>query len=315
MKKIINEAVQILRQGGLVAFPTETVYGLGADARNPEALIKIFKAKGRPIDHPVIVHIADSSQLEEWAVEISDTARLLVNRFWPGPLTLIFKKAPSVLDIVTGGQLTVGLRSPNHPLAIELLKNFGGGIAAPSANRFGRISPTTAQAVLEELQGAVDLVIDGGPCEVGVESTIVDVSGEECVLLRPGMISVAEIEAVLKKPVMTKEQKSLRVSGALETHYAPLTETVLAQDMKSYVAGLSKEDSVALVVMHDFQTTQLQIKMSNQPKQYAHDLYQVLRELDKKKLKRIAIEMVPNDANWDAVRDRLWKASSGRVVV
>lgn len=313
MKKIINEAVQILRQGGLVAFPTETVYGLGADARNPEALIKLFKAKGRPIDHPVIVHIADSSQLEEWAVEISDTARLLINRFWPGPLTLILKKAPDVLDIVTGGQLTIGLRSPNHPLAIELLKNFGGGIAAPSANRFGRISPTTAEAVIEELNGAVDRVIEGGPCEVGVESTIVDVSGEECLLLRPGMITVAEIEAVLQKPLMPKNQKSPRVSGALETHYAPLTETVLVENMESYVAGLLKEDLVALVTRGDFQTTQLQIKLSNEPKQYAHDLYQVLRELDKKKLKRIAIEMVPLDPSWDAVRDRLLKAASGRI--
>src|SRR4029078_13456997 len=192
----INQAVAILRSGGLVAMPTETVYGLAADARNPEALRKIFLAKQRPSDHPLIVHIADMEQLPQWTSAVSALAQKLARAFWPGPMTLILPKADSVLDLITGKQTTIGIRIPNHPVAQALLKAFGSGVAAPSANRFGHISPTTAEAVREELGDAVDMVLDGGQCDIGVESTIIDVSRGDPVILRPGMISAADIEAV-----------------------------------------------------------------------------------------------------------------------
>uniref|UniRef100_UPI002FDD1BFD L-threonylcarbamoyladenylate synthase n=1 Tax=Pelomicrobium sp. TaxID=2815319 RepID=UPI002FDD1BFD len=197
LEREIAKAVDILRAGGLVAFPTETVYGLGADARNPEAVGKIFAAKGRPQHHPVIVHLAEAAQLEAWAVDIPDGARRLAERFWPGPLTLILRRGPGVPDAVTGGQDTVGLRVPAHPVAQALLQAFGGGIAAPSANRFGRLSPTTAQHVEAELDGAVDLILDGGACPVGIESTIVDCAGERPTLLRPGHIGREVLEEAL----------------------------------------------------------------------------------------------------------------------
>jgi len=227
LKEEMTKAVDILRAGGLVAIPTETVYGLGADARNPSAVQKIFQAKQRPSDHPLIVHIGEIAQLHEWAVDISPEAWLLAKTFWPGPLTLILKKAPEVSELVTGQQTTIGLRMPNHPVALTVLKEFGGGIAAPSANRFGRISPTTAEAVQEELGDAVDLILEGGQCAVGVESTIVDVSGEQIAILRPGMITAEQIVAVLKQPVLTTPKNAPRVSGSMESHYAPLTPTKL----------------------------------------------------------------------------------------
>src|SRR4249919_832993 len=190
----IARAAAILRAGGLVAFPTETVYGLGADASSPAALGRMFAAKGRPSDHPVIVHLQAGEDLTHWARNIPVVAQQLADHFWPGPLTLVLRRAAGVLDAVTGGQETVGLRTPSHPIAQRLLKAFGGGIAAPSANRFGRVSPTTAQHVRDELGDALDLILDGGPCEVGIESTIVDLSTGTPVLLRPGRIGVAEIE-------------------------------------------------------------------------------------------------------------------------
>jgi L-threonylcarbamoyladenylate synthase len=193
----IQQAAQLLRKGRLVAVPTETVYGLGADATNPEAIKKIFAAKGRPADHPLIVHIPDASYLNAWAVDIPDSALILAERFWPGPLTLVLKKQPDVPLEVTGGQETIALRVPNHPVALNLLKVFGGGIAAPSANRFCRISPTQASHVAEELGDKVDLILDGGACQVGLESTIVDLSSGNPKLLRPGQIGKAEIEELL----------------------------------------------------------------------------------------------------------------------
>jgi L-threonylcarbamoyladenylate synthase len=225
----INQAVNILRTGGLVAFPTETVYGLGADARNSEALAKIFAAKQRPMDHPLIVHLADVSQLTDWAREIPESAHQLADIFWPGPLTLILKKARGVVDLVTGGQETVGLRIPSHPVAQALLKEFNSGIAAPSANRFGRISPTSAEAVREELGQSVDLILSGGQCEVGLESTILDLSSDIPVILRPGMITGLQIESILNIPVLYQKKNAPRVSGALESHYAPDTPLALIQ--------------------------------------------------------------------------------------
>jgi len=193
----IEKAAALLRQGELVAFPTETVYGLGADASNPEAVAKIFAAKGRPADHPLIVHIPGVEHLDRWAREIPETAFASAKAFWPGPLTLILKRQPNVPDAVTGGQDTVGIRVPGHPLALELLKAFDGGVAAPSANRFGHVSPTTAQHVHDELGSAVAMVLDGGPCRVGIESTIVNLTGPQSRILRPGMISAADLGRVL----------------------------------------------------------------------------------------------------------------------
>ncbi|HEY5290991.1 MAG TPA: L-threonylcarbamoyladenylate synthase, partial [Burkholderiales bacterium] len=227
----IRRAAAILRAGGLVAFPTETVYGLGADASNPAAVAKIFAAKGRPQDHPVIVHLGSIELLPLWAGEIPAAAHKLAAAFWPGPLTLILKRAAGVSDCVTGGQDTVGLRIPGHPVALELLQAFAGaeggrafsGIAAPSANRFGRISPTTAAHVRAELGAAVEWVLDGGECGVGIESTIVDLSRGRAVLLRPGQITPAQIAAVLGDEVAQPDAAAPRVPGAQGSHYAPRT--------------------------------------------------------------------------------------------
>lgn len=304
----ISKAVAILRKGGIVAFPTETVYGLGADARNLAALRKIFSAKRRPMDHPLIVHIGDISQLSDWASEVSDSALLLAKTFWPGPLTLILKKAADVPDLVTGNQSTIGLRIPNHPIALSLLQAFGGGLAAPSANRFGRISPTTAEAVREELGDAVDFILDGGPCAVGVESTIVDMTGEEPVILRPGMISKKQIEEVLKKPVASQKKSAPRVSGSMESHYAPVTKTRLIKD----ISELSMDDLPLAVLTRKKISINNEnvhsVLMPNDPEKYAHDLYLTLRELDKKNFKQIVIEAVPEEQEWDAIRDRLMRA-------
>jgi L-threonylcarbamoyladenylate synthase len=311
----ITKAVDMLRQGGLVAVPTETVYGLGADASNVDALKKIFAAKGRPSDHPLIVHLADLSQLSAWARDISAAALVLAKTFWPGPLTLILKKSPGVNDLITGGQDTIGLRIPNHPVALALLKQFGGGIAAPSANRFGRISPTTADAVREELGDSVDCVLEGGQCIVGVESTIVDMSGDFPVVLRPGMISAGQIEAVLHQTVMQQQKNSPRVSGSLESHYAPETKTHLLTrgEIQKYVTTALEKDKPFAVVVLTAMGEQPGIIIKNMPclaEEYAHDLYKILRELDKMQLKQILIESVPEHAEWDAVRDRLQRACS-----
>jgi L-threonylcarbamoyladenylate synthase len=311
----IKQAVKILQQGGLVAFPTETVYGLGADAKNPAALAKIFQAKGRPMDHPLIVHLANQSQLTEWAREIPSVAYALIEAFWPGPLTLIFKKAAHVLDMITGGQDTVGIRMPSHPLAKILLESFGSGLAAPSANRFGRISPTTADAVREELGAAVDLVLDGGQCVVGVESTIIDVSAETPVILRPGMLTRAEIEVVLQQSVLTNQKNSPRVSGSHDSHYAPKTKTVLVdtKTIPQFLAAISPEQLPMAFVLVKTKFLPREgvdcVSMSTDPKDYAHDLYATLRELDKKNYQQIVIESVPVSDEWDAIRDRLGRAT------
>lgn len=314
-KNHITKAVEVLTQGGLVAIPTETVYGLGADARNPDALRKIFHAKQRPMDHPLIVHLADISQLSLWASDIPDSALLLANTFWPGPLTLILKKAAGVSDLLTGGQDTIGLRIPHHPVALALLKEYGGGIAAPSANRFGRISPTTAEAVRDELGDAVDLILEGGQCEVGVESTIVDMSQGHPVILRPGMISAEQIENVLHESVRAKNDEAPRVSGSHLSHYAPSTKTWLMtrDEIKNFLQSVAEKDKplavMTLTQIDALPAGILQKVMSRVPEEYAHDLYQTLREFDKKQLKQIIIETVPKNQEWDAVLDRLQRAT------
>ena len=223
MSSEVRRAAQILRAGGLVAFPTETVYGLGADASNAAAVAKLYAAKRRPADHPVIVHFASAEEAFSFAKDIPGSARTLAAKFWPGPLTLVLKRSPRAKDFVTGGQDTVGVRVPSHPIAQALLKEFCGAVAAPSANVFGAVSSTTAAHVRAELAREADMVLDGGPSEIGIESTIVDLSGDAPRLLRPGFISKAQLEAVLKTRLRQRQSASPRHPGGLARHYAPRT--------------------------------------------------------------------------------------------
>ena len=310
----IEKAAAILHAGGLVAFPTETVYGLGADASNSGAVKKIFFAKGRPQDHPVIVHLPDSSHLERWANEIPAAAGDLAGRFWPGPLTLILRRASRVPDAVTGGQDTVGLRVPAHPLARALLQAFGGGIAAPSANRFGRLSPTTAEHVRAELGDRIDMVLDGGSCSVGIESTIVDLSSENPVLLRPGKITAAEIEAVLKKTLHKPKDGGTRAPGMRAVHYAPQTPLLVTRNLQECVRNLCDENKrVAVLACQSPPMTGLRVVWKAAPVEagaYAQELYANLRLLDQSGCELIVVEEPPLDEEWEAVHDRLAKAES-----
>ena len=316
----IQRAVQLLRQGELVALPTETVYGLGADALNPDAVAKIFTAKGRPSDHPLIVHLADAGQIMTWAREVPKDAIALARAFWPGPLTLILKKDESVPDLVTGGQDTVGLRVPDHPVALELLSAFGSGVAAPSANRFGRISPTTADHVRQELGSRVALILDGGACKVGLESTIVDLSRGVPVILRPGAIGADEIARVLgRRPRLRGEIESAveegatpRVSGALAAHYAPRTPLELVAT-DALAAQARPGDAVlarcaAPAGLADGVTW---VQAPADPAGYGHDLYACLRSLDESGAARILVEAPPASPDWAAVADRLGRAAVG----
>ena len=316
MTEHITKAVEILRQGGLVAFPTETVYGLGADAANESAIQKVFHAKGRPHDHPLIVHLAGMNQLNDWARDISPAAQKLMQAFWPGPLTLILKKQSRVLDLLTGGQDTIGLRIPNHPIAQHLLQAFGGGIAAPSANKFTHISPTTAEDVQEELGRKVDLILDGGVCEVGLESTIIDMSGDTPLVLRPGMITAEMMAEVLGVPVSSRQETTVRAPGMHHLHYAPTTKTTLVESntMAKFLQTLSSDElPVVVVSRHDPILPTLEkihwVKMPADAVHYAHDLYQTLRALDHQQFKQILIEKIPHEPEWVAIQDRLEKAS------
>lgn len=312
---LLTRAVELLQAGRLVAFPTETVYGLGADAANPVAVGRIFQAKGRPPRHPVIVHLGSAAQLPQWAQRIPPAARQLAEAFWPGPLTLILPRAPGVPDAVTGGQETVGLRVPAHPVALALLQTFGGGIAAPSANRFGRISPTTADAVRAELGDAVDLVLDGGPCSVGIESTIVDCSGEIPALLRPGHIRQEQLEERLGIPIASPSGSSPRASGTLATHYAPLTPLLLVdrntllQRIK-FTAGRDCGILAFAPPPPEF-TEALWIIAPDAPADYARQLYGNLRRLDGSGCRLILVEIPPSAPPWTAVADRLGRAAAG----
>jgi L-threonylcarbamoyladenylate synthase len=306
----VHTAARLLRAGGLVAFPTETVYGLGADASSAQAIARLYAVKGRPGDHPVIVHFADAASAFEWASEVPKAAQTLAARFWPGPLTLILKKAANVGDFITGGQDTVGLRVPAHPLARELLSAFGGGLAAPSANRFGRVSPTTAQHVREDLGDDVDAVVDGGPCGVGIESTIVDLSRGTPVLLRPGGISPGELEKVLGMKVASPDSESPRVSGSLAAHYAPRTPTrlVAPKDLESEIARLGTKASVLAFGLPD-ERIDFWIRQPAEPELYARSLYSSLRDLDATGTEMILIESPPDTPEWGAVLDRLRRAA------
>lgn len=334
---LLAQAVERLRQGGLVAMPTETVYGLAADALNPHAVARIFAAKGRPADHPLIIHLPPSAPLEQWAKAAPPEALQLANAFWPGPLTLILKKHPRVPLAVTGGQNTVGLRVPNHPLALALLEAFGSGLAAPSANRFGRISPTCAAHVAEELGPDVALILDGGACEKGIESTIIDLSRLDTVgpvLLRPGAIAQNTLETVLGKPIglpssaapsEAQEPKTAalpRVSGSLKAHYAPQTPLVLLPcdgfetALQAQLANcrITRFGVLARYPGPDtplLTAPTLWMHAPALPDAFAHTLYAALRDLDKKGLDIIYVQAPHKHVAWEGILDRLERAASG----
>lgn len=269
----IAAAVDVLCQGGLVAMPTETVYGLAADASNPAAIEKLYQVKGRPSGHPVIVHIGDIKQLENWAINIPQAARDFAEAHWPGPLTMILKKHPNVNPMITGGQDTIGIRMPNHPLALELLREFKGGLAAPSANRFGRVSPTCADHVREDLGDDVDLILDGGTCPVGIESTIVSFVSDPPVVLRPGMLTLDYLAG-----------SGPKAPGTLKSHYAP------QKPVRLFTTETPPSDAAVIRVTGNADT-------------YARDLYKTLRDADASNASEIWIERVPE--SWTAIADRL----------
>ncbi|MCF8153424.1 MAG: threonylcarbamoyl-AMP synthase [Rhodoferax sp.] len=321
----IAEAAQRIRAGELVGFPTETVYGLGADASNDAAVALIFAAKGRPSDHPLIVHVASAAQVADYASEVPDFAARLMAAFWPGPLTLILPRRDGVAAAAAGGQHSIGLRCPAHPVALALLQACGTGLAGPSANRFGRVSPTTAQHVQEEL-GEDLLVLDGGPCTVGIESTIVDCTRGQPVLLRPGVLTCAQLEAACGQPVLDKDARSAvaapRASGMLESHYAP-NARVRLMDAKGLQTGLDTLDSkakgpaartgtVAVYARSPLRmnTNILHKRMPEDAALAAQQLFAVLRELDATAVSEIWVQIPPDAPEWDGVRDRLNRAAA-----
>jgi L-threonylcarbamoyladenylate synthase len=313
----IGEAVAHLRDGRLVAFPTETVYGLGADAANADAVRRIFVLKGRPAGHPVIVHLANADAMTAWAREIPAGARALADAFWPGPLTLIMPRARAVQRVVTGGQDTVGLRVPSHPVARALLTAFGGGIAAPSANRFGHVSPTTAAHVAADLGERPAMILDGGACDVGIESTIVAFRGDVPMLLRPGGIGLADLARVLGRTPLAAERDAPRASGTLASHYAPKTPaSLLPPDvLRAELAQLVDRDEAVAVLARTLTPPEdfdgAWIAAAQDPAAYAHDLYAHLRALDAADADALLIEDVPQDPAWLAIRDRLTRATHG----
>lgn len=300
----LARAVAVLRSGGLVAFPTETVYGLGADAAHPAAVRHLYAVKGRPAGHPVIAHLAAAEQLDAVAADVSPVARDLAAACWPGPLTLVVRRRPgAVADEVTGGRDTVGVRVPDHPVATALLAAFGGPVAAPSANRFGRVSPTTADHVHADLDGDVDVILDGGPCRVGVESTIVDVTGPAPVVLRVGGVSEETLRAVVGSALPRLVDGEVAAPGTLASHYAPRAEVVLvAPGEESGVAARLRTEGRTVAVLTT--TTDAHVD--------AHDLYARLRAADDAGVDTI-VAVLPADDNTlaAAVRDRLWRAAGG----
>jgi len=315
----IDRAADALRAGALVAFPTETVYGLGADAANPVAVRAVFEAKGRPSDHPLIVHLADASHLDAWARDVPGGARALARAFWPGPLTLILPRTPLAADAVTGGQDTVGLRVPAHPVARALLAAFarrgGRGVAAPSANRYGHVSPTTAAHVADDLGDRVALILDGGPCDVGIESTIVAFAGDRPILMRPGGIGVDALAGVLGRVPEPPSGGAPRASGTHASHYAPRTEAFLVDGTLLPIETLRLTERDEVVAVLAWQTPRPDgfdgpwIAAPPDAGAYARDLYANLRALDAAGADAILIEAPPDEATWLAVSDRLARAT------
>lgn len=310
----LNRAVEVLRAGGLIALPTETVYGLGADAANDLAVRRIFAVKGRPSTHPLIVHVASVERAREWATELTPAGEALAKAFWPGPLTLIVKRSARASDAVTGGQDTVGLRVPAHPLALELLQSFGGGIAAPSANRFGRVSPTTAAHVKSELGDEVDLILDGGPSEVGVESTIIDVTQASPRLLRPGGVSREAVEKILGRPlILATHATDVRAPGMLASHYAPRAGLWLVSAAELFDEAKRRQATGARVVVIAPEGTPVPegaalLTVPADEAGFARVLYAHLREADS--LGDLILAVPPPESGLGlAVLDRLRRAS------
>ena len=312
----LDKAAQTLLDGNLVAFPTETVYGLGADATNKQAVARIYEAKGRPADHPLIVHLHSMQVMGQWVEDVPEYAIALGRDFWPGPMTLIFKRSDLAQDFLTGGQNTVGIRVPNHVVALALLEAFqnlgGHGVAAPSANRFGHVSPTTAQAVIDELAehlNPADQIMDGGPSAVGVESTIIDCTGELPRILRPGAITEEMIKASTGLSVTitnnSQQTEDIRVSGSLEKHYAPAAKVLLDQNP---VAGQG-------FIADSRRVTPTGVTRLAAPKnvdEFARDLYTALRKADELGLQEVVVEQPQGDGIAIAIRDRLSRAARGR---
>ena len=313
---MIDEGAARLAAGEVIAFPTETVYGLGADASNPAAVAKIFALKGRPSDHPLIVHVAGLEGLREWGRDPPPAAFALAENFWPGPLTLIVEKALHVPAAVTGGEDTVGLRCPSHPMAQELLRAFArvgsGAIAAPSANRFGHVSPTTAEHVRDEF-GAGLFIIDGGACEIGLESTIIDLSRGMPVLLRPGAVTREDIARVMGVKARDRDVGAPRASGTLAAHYAPRTAMALIGPQALDLEVRSLVNVAVLALREASYTARVTtwIDAGIDPARYGHDLYANLRKLDASGAKRILVEAPPRTVEWEAVNDRLERAAAG----
>lgn len=318
MREDVARAVEVLNGGGLVALPTETVYGLGADASNELAVRRIFAVKGRPSTHPLIVHVASLEAAGAWTLGFPDAAERLAKAFWPGPLTLIVKRSALATDAVTGGQETVGLRVPGHELALELLGAFGGGVAAPSANRFGKVSPTTAAHVREELGDEVDFVLDGGPCRVGVESSIVDLSGAAPRLLRPGGVAKEALEAVLGAPLaVVSEATDVRAPGLLESHYAPRAG-VWVVEAHALAAELERRrgEALRLAVLGPSSLPVPEgvgrLVVEGDAAGFARGLYAALREADARGYELVLAVPPPGEGLGLAVRDRLKRAASPR---
>lgn len=312
----VHRAAAVLGAGGLVAFPTETVYGLGADATNAQAVLRIFAVKGRPADHPLIVHIPRIEDISGWAVDVSDAAWLLGQRFWPGPLTLILRRRSSVLDLVTGGLGTVGIRVPAHPVALALLERFGGGIAAPSANRFGRVSPTEARHVAEEFGDVIDLILDGGRCDVGIESTIVDLTSGEPTVLRPGGIPKEALEDALRTSIPLRQDGAVRCPGQHPTHYAPRARVVvssLGPELRAKVQDLLSGGARVAVMSFDsleaLPDGVLRIPLPSSLPEMARELYGSLRLADVLGADVVVAVCPPTSGLGLAIADRLQRAA------
>ncbi len=309
----VLRAAEVLRAGRLVACPTETVYGLGADASRDDAVARIFAVKGRPRAHPLIVHLADAAQLDAWAIDVPEAARALAAAAWPGPLTLILKKSPRVVAAVTGGADTVGLRVPAHPLAHALLSAFGGGVAAPSANRFGAVSPTTADHVQADLGADVDYILDGGPCAVGVESTIVDLSRGAPVLLRPGGMPREAIEAITG-PLAGADREAPAAPGTLDSHYAPRATVIAVSPDEVPAAVAAATGRVAVLAPASAFAAWPTLAVLARPLPddvdgMARDLYAALRDLDTAGVDVVIAALPPEVGLGEAVADRLRRAA------
>jgi L-threonylcarbamoyladenylate synthase len=316
----IDRAVEALRDGEVIAFPTETVYGLGADAQNPDAVRKVFELKGRPATHPLIVHIDHPRLLERWALAVPPAAKALAERFWPGPLTLVLRRAPAVDLAITGGQDTVAVRVPAHPVAQQLLRAFGSGIAAPTANRYGCVSPTRAEHVREEFGDSLRVILDGGDCKIGLESAIVACLDDVPRVLRPGFITLSQLRSVVPETQGRTEAEAPRVPGSDVKHYAPSTPLSIVQSrtLEEVVAQLTSEhERVAVLAMRPPRVANKFMTWVNAGRRaeiYGRELYVNLRTLDKSGAKEILVEEVPAGEAWDAVRDRLHRAASAENV-